>query len=122
MTGALLSTGGTPTGGRIAWLPRASLNLPSYTNLDIRVAKEFTIRERFNIELRGEMFNALNSTLKLDVNKTASTFTQPGGTGCPLASHTNTCMTPISSFQQVTTTTANLLGARQVQFGFRFAF
>jgi len=122
MTAALLSTGGTPTGGRVAFLPRASFKLPNYANVDLRLAKAFSLRERFNFEFRAEVFNLFNSTLQLDVNKSAYTFAQPGGTGCPSAQHTNTCVVRQSTFQQVTTTTANLLGARQMQLGFRFAF
>ena len=127
MTGALLSTGGTPMGGRIAWLPRASFKLPSYTDVDLRVAKQFSIHERFNIELRGEMFNLFNSTLVLEVDKNAYNYATPSGStgACPATganAHANYCMVPVPTFQQPMTTTGNLIGARQVQFGFRFAF
>jgi hypothetical protein len=129
-------------GGRIAWLPRASFKLPNYGVLDLRLAKQITIRERFNVELRAEMFNALNSTLILDVDKNAYTYASlaastsatptpacwngltTSGTG-PAAgtmAHANTCMVPVTTFQQPITTTGNLLGSRQVQFGARFNF
>jgi len=87
----------------------------------MRLSKSVTVHERFNFEIRAELFNALNSTLIQAVNTNAVNYAAPGATGCPV-SHTNECMIPVSSFQQVTVTSGNLLGARQAQFGFRFAF
>ena len=120
MTGVLQDTNARPIGGRVSWLPRGSEVLPSYTNVDVRVAKQFVIRERINIELRGELFNLFNSTIVQSLNQNAYNFVGVGSGVC--AGHTNTCLVPLSTFQQATTTTGNLLGARQVQFGFRFSF
>jgi hypothetical protein len=33
---------------------------PDFVNLDFSVIKTFTLRERLNMELRGEFFNGLN--------------------------------------------------------------
>lgn len=124
MTGALLSTSRGPTGGRIAWLPRDSFALPNYANVDMRLAKEFVFRERYHFGFRVDAFNLFNSTIVQAVNTTAFNPVQPSATSttCPSATHTNTCMVPVSTFQQATTTSAFLLGARQLQFGLRFDF
>jgi len=124
MTGALLSTSRGPMGGRVAFLARDSFDLPSYADIDMRVTKRFAIHERYNFEIRAEAFNLFNNTFIQAVNTSAFSPVQPGGTSatCPSASHTNTCMVPVSSFQTPTTTSNYLLGSRQLQFGFRFYF
>jgi hypothetical protein len=109
-------------------LPRAAFELPNYFTADLRLQKETPIHERYNIEFRIEAFNALNSTIVTGVNTSAYTYAQPGQTSggilCPsvASGNTSTCMVPSSSFQQHTTTTSNLLGARQMQAGLRFDF
>jgi len=118
---------GTNYGGRIAWMPRDSYSLPSYSDVDVRLEKDFTVRERYNFELRAEAFNLLNSTIVQAVNTSAYTYANASGsTGtCPATganAHANTCMVPVSTFQTPTTTTGILLGSRQMQFGFRFEF
>ena len=134
MTGSLLSTSRGPMGGRIAWLPRDSFRLPSYSNLDMRLSKQFAIHERYRFEFRAETFNLLNTTIIQAVNQNAYTSAAAGSSAsCPALSggakfinpvtgHTNTCMVPVTAFQSPTTTSAFLLGARQMQFGFRFEF
>src|SRR5438874_1898881 len=52
MTAATLSSSANLAGGRIAWMPRNSFRLPSYSNVDMRLTKQFTIHERFNLEFR----------------------------------------------------------------------
>jgi len=142
MSGSGVTGIGTNFGGRVAWLPRNSFVLPSYSNVDLRVEKQFTFHERYNFAFRAEAFNLFNSTIVQAVNLPAYDFAQlasstlatptpscwngattsgPGPTaGTPI--HTNTCMVPVSTFQSPTTTTGVLLGARQLQFGLRFEF
>jgi hypothetical protein len=130
MTGALIQTTTDAIGGRVAWLPRSSFVLPSLYNVDLRLAKQFSIKERYNIEVRLEAFNLLNSTLVQGVSTNAYTYTQPSASAASLCSsaasvatpHSNTCMAPVSTFQTPTTTTGNLLGPRQMQAGVRFSF
>ena len=142
MSGADIATGGNSIGGRAAWLPHNTFIMPSYTDVDFRVARQFTIHERYAFEIRAEAFNLFNSTIVQAVSQNAYTFTAPAvsttatptpacwsgtttsGTGpaAGTASHSNTCMTPVTGFKDATTTTANLLGSRQLQFGFRFSF
>jgi len=45
----------------------------AYTNLDFGITKNFIIRERFNIQIRGEAFNTFNehsfqSNIVTDIN------------------------------------------------------
>jgi hypothetical protein len=127
MSGAGVTGIGTNYGGRIAWMPRDSYTLPSYSDVDVRLEKQFTVRERYNFDFRAEAFNLLNSTIVQAVNTSAYTYANPSGStgACPATgpnAHTNTCMVPVSSFQTPTTTTGILLGSRQMQFGFRFEF
>ncbi len=121
MTGAILNSNGQFSPGRAAFLPRNSEQLPNYTNVDFRLTKGFNVREKVNIEFRAEAFNLFNSLLVLAVNQTGYTFAQPSAGGA-CAGHTNTCIVPQAGFQADTTTTGNLLGARQLQFGLRFNF
>jgi hypothetical protein len=120
MTGVLMQTTGNAFGGRIAWLPRASFTLPNIYNVDFRMAKQIAITERLDLELRGEAFNLFNTTLVLNVNQNAYNYAEPNTAAC--AGHTNTCMVPVSSFQNPSVTSSTLLGARQIQFGARLSF
>ena len=138
MSGAAVTGIGTNFGGRVAWLSRDSFVLPSYSNVDLRFEKQFTVRERFNFAFRAEAFNLFNKTIVQAVDTNAYNFAAPAapsgsilnpscwnGSGvmpAGTAVHTNTCMVPVSTFQNPTTTTGILLGARQLQFGLRFEF
>jgi hypothetical protein len=120
-TGTILNSNAAPSGGRAAFQGRDSQVLPSIQNVDFRLTKQFNIRERFRLEFRGEAFNLFNKTLITAVNTTGFTFANPGSAACP-AGHTNQCVVPVAGYQTPTQTSANLLGARQLQFGFRFTF
>ena len=45
LTGGLVNNGGSPTGGRVPFLPRNNFYLPNLYNVDIRIAREFHILE-----------------------------------------------------------------------------
>jgi len=76
-------TGGA-FGDRPAALSRNSFRYPHQTTLDLSASKQFTLTGSNRIELRGEVFNALNSkavtqvnnTIGLDVNNPPVTFGQ----------------------------------------------
>jgi len=121
-TGTILNSNAAPSGGRAAFQGRDSQVLPSIQNVDFRLTKQFNIRERLRLEFRGEAFNLFNKTLITTVNTTGYTFANPGSSTCPSATHTNECVVPVAGYQTPTQTSANLLGARQLQFGFRFSF
>jgi hypothetical protein len=127
MSGVDIQTTGNNFGGRVSWQQRNSFELPALYNVDFRLTKVFAIKEKYNIELRGEAFNLFNNTLVQAVSANEYTYANPSGsTGtCPATgpnAHTNTCMVPVSSFQTPTTTTGLLLGPRQLQAGVRFEF
>ena len=62
--------------GQTSGLERAIFNGPTRYNLDISLIKRFVIGERFNVQLQGDLFNALNTTnfytasQFLDINST----------------------------------------------------
>jgi outer membrane receptor protein involved in Fe transport len=120
MTGGVIGTSASNSGGRASWLPRNSFTLPSWTNFDFSVARTITIRERLGLELRADAFNLFNNTIVLGVNTTAYSFSAAGSGAC--AGHVNGCMIPNASFQNITTTSGSLYGARQLQFGARLNF
>jgi hypothetical protein len=124
LTGTQLSTAVAPIGGRISWMPRNSFFLPSYSNMDLQLAKQFTIHERYHFELRGDAFNLFNTSIIQAVNTSAYNYVTPSTTSttCPMSVHANTCLIPSASFQTPTTTTGSLLGPRQLQAGIRFEF
>jgi len=148
MSGADIQTTGNVIGGRVSWLPRASLKDPNYYNIDFRLAKLFTINESMNIEVRAEAFNLFNHS-QLSLRTVLSNYSQPTsssnsvrtpscwngttlttgvtsgisnvGNPGPVAgtqAHTNTCMVPVSTFGDVSSTG----GGRQMQAGIRFNF
>ena len=109
LSGAVVSTNASATGGRATWLARNSYRYPTWTNIDLRVERDFAIRERYRLAFRAEAFNLFNSTLVQGVNTEA--FTYASGS-----------LVPFSAFQTPSTTTSVLSGARQLQLGFRFEF
>jgi hypothetical protein len=120
MTGAEVSTFASATGGRVSWLPRNPYNLPNYSNVDFRLGRGFSFREKYRLNFVADAFNLFNSKIVSAVNMTAYTYSGPGSGLC--AGHTNGCLIPSSTFGSVTTTSGSLYGARQMQFGARFEF
>jgi len=49
-----------PEPGQFGTMGRNVVRGPDFVNLDFSVIKTFTLRERLNMELRGEFFNGLN--------------------------------------------------------------
>lgn len=119
-TGAVIGTNASAIGGRVSFLPRNSFNLPGFTNIDFRIARAFTFRERYSFEIRGEAFNLFNSTIISQVNTSAYSLINAGTGVC--AGHANACLVPLSTFQTPLTTSSTLYGARQLQIGARFSF
>ena len=62
--------------GQSSGLERAIFNGPNRYNLDLSLIKRFVITERFNVQIQGDLFNALNTTnfltgsQFLDINST----------------------------------------------------
>ena len=120
MTGAVVSTFASATGGRAAWLARNPYNLPNYTNVDFRLGRGYTFADRYRLNFMVDAFNLFNSTIVGSVNTTAYTYSGPGVGKC--AGHTNGCLVPSPTFGSLATTSGTLLGARQLQVGLRFDF
>lgn len=116
MTGAEVSTFATATGGRASWLARNSFNLPNFTNVDFRLGRSFSFREKYRLNFVVDAFNLFNSTIVSAVNTSA--FSYSGA----CAGHTNGCLVPSPSFGSRSTTSGTLYGPRQLQFGARFSF
>ena len=75
---------------------------------DLRVAKTFTLRERYKIEPTVDFFNIFNAATVLSTNTSLGTQTAAGAV-------------PVSpTFQNVAS--GGLLGARMVKFGVHFDF
>jgi hypothetical protein len=120
LTGAEVSTFASPVGGRISWLPRNAFTLPRLTDVDFRLGRNITLKEKYKFDFSVDAFNLFNSTLVTAVNTSAYSYTKPGTGAC--AGHTNGCLVPISSFGTVATTSSPLLGPRQLQINARFEF
>ncbi|HYL98272.1 MAG TPA: hypothetical protein VEZ90_04900, partial [Blastocatellia bacterium] len=59
------SSGPNGSGGsfRVPFEPRNDFQLPALENIDLRLAKEFQIKERFRLDFIAEAFNLFNHTL-----------------------------------------------------------
>jgi hypothetical protein len=120
LTGAEASTFASPVGGRIPWLPRNAFNLPNLTDIDFRLGRAITFKEKYRFDFSVDAFNLFNSTLVTSVNTSAYSYTKPGSGAC--TGHLNGCLVPISSFGTDATTSSLLLGPRQLQINARFEF
>jgi outer membrane receptor protein involved in Fe transport len=123
MTGAEVSTFAGPTGGRVSWLARNFYNLPNFSNVDFRMGRSFSFKEKYRLNFTVDAFNLFNSTIVSSVNTTAYTYAAPTitGTGACL-NHVNGCLVPSTTFGSRSTTSGALYGPRQLQFGARFTF
>ena len=120
-----MSNAASPTGGRIPQVGRNTFTGPSLHNIDVRVSREFTFRERFRLQFRGEAFNVFNQTNIASLNTTAYNYVAVGKAGCPSSlSATNGCLTPSATFLTPTssTSTNGLYGSRQLQISAKFVF
>jgi hypothetical protein len=124
LTGGEVSTFASPVGGRVSWLPRNPYNLPNLTDIDFRLGRTITLKERYKFDFSVDAFNLFNSTLVTSVNTSAYSYLTPDNTLKPntCTTHTNGCLVPISSFGTDATTSSLLLGPRQLQINARFEF
>jgi hypothetical protein len=86
MTGAEVSTFAGPTGGRVSWLARNAFNLPNFTDVDFRLGRAFSFREKYRLNFIVDAFNLFNSTIVSSVNTTAYTYSVQATTGTSLPS------------------------------------
>src|SRR5580658_1959593 len=123
--GTTTNTGGT-TGGRPLFEGRnVYFGHPLY-NTDLRVMRQFAIREKLRLQLQAEAFNLFNHTNISTVNTTAFTYAAVGSGACTtaLAAGTNGCLVPSPTFMAPTasSSTNGLYGARQLQFSAKLTF
>ena len=69
--------------------------MPSYTDIDVRLTRDFSVRERYHFEFRAEAFNLFNSTIVTAVNEVGFNYSTTGACA-GAASATNTCIAPIA--------------------------
>ena len=109
LSGGVVSTNASATGGRATFIARNAFRYPTWTDIDLRLERDFTIHERYKLAFRAEAFNLFNSTLVQGVNTEA--YTVSGAN-----------IIPFAAFQTPSATSTVLDGARQLQTGFRFEF
>jgi hypothetical protein len=123
--GTTTNTGGT-TGGRPLFEGRnVYLGHPLY-NIDLRAMRQFTYREKYNLQIVAEAFNLFNHTNISSVNLTAFTYANAGSGACTaaVAAGANGCIVPSPTFDAPTSSSSSngLYGARQMQFSAKITF
>jgi hypothetical protein len=123
--GTTTNTGGT-TGGRPLFEGRnVYFGHPLY-NVDLRIMRQFAIREKLHLQVQGEAFNLFNHTNISAVNLTAFTYAVAGTGACTtaIAAGANGCLVPSPTFMAPTasSSTNGLYGARQLQLSAKITF
>jgi hypothetical protein len=128
--GSINNSGGT---NRIDILGNNSFRMPMTWLTDMRIAKNFSIRERYKIELLTDIFNVANKQNVMSVNNTGY-FVSTGAVSTPSGTVTCSAVAPClnfnvnNSFSPLfgTTTGVNnsnfLYTPRQIQLGARIHF
>ena len=126
LTGGVVSNSGGLIGARAPFVARNNFTLPNIYNVDLRIAREFRIRERLRLSLVGEAFNLFNHPIVTVVGPAGSVgansfnFTNAGTGVC--AGHTNSCIVPNPAFPTPITTSSAIYGPRQLQISGRITF
>ena len=116
--------------GRAPQITRNGYKGPGLNNVDMRISRDFPVRERFRFQILAEAFNVANHRNNLAVATLAYAFVAPSASSaaCPV-SHTNTCIVPYTSYTSTTTpfltpnsTSSTLYGPRQMQFAAKLFF
>ena len=110
---------------RFALLPNNFFKQPPIKYVDLRVARRFTIKENYKIEVLAEAFNIFNRTQVTSVNNTiyniiACTAVAVPDSRCTAAATVIAGFNP--SFGQTTGADGFFFRERQVQLGVRFEF
>ncbi len=129
---------GNALNDRVPFITRNSgFTGPGFFDTDMRVSREFHIRERYRMEFLWEAFNVFNrynpvpSSGIFAVDNLAYSFTAANTSATATCSTTTVgagltnfagCLSPRSSFGSVTSTGNTLYTARQMQFGLKFSF
>jgi hypothetical protein len=123
--GTTTNTGGT-TGGRPLFEGRNVYFGHPLSNVDFRVMRQFTVMEKYHLQMLAEAFNLFNHTNISSVNTTAFNYVAAGSGACTtaIAAGANGCLTPSPTFMAPTasSSTNGLYGARQLQFSAKIVF
>ncbi len=121
--GTTTNTGGT-TGGRPLFEGRNVYRGHPLYNIDLRLSRTFSYRERIRLQLLAEAFNLFNHTNISGVNTTAFNYAAAGSASCPASLGGNGCLTPSATFMAPTSSssTNGLYGARQLQVSGKITF
>ncbi len=105
---------------RIDVIGRNTFRLPGVWVTDLRLAKYFSVSERYKLELAADFFNLANKQNVTGINSTGYSV----GTNAAVCGVVATpCLAPSSTFGTVTNTNSNFqYTPRQVQLGARFRF
>jgi hypothetical protein len=106
---------------RIDVVGRNTFRLPRTGDLDLRLAKRFPIREKFNFELSADAFNAFNHQNYTGVNTTG--YFVGGTVAAPTLTFNYNSATLAPVFGTFTSSNSNFVfSPRQIQFGARVIF
>ena len=121
------STGVNGSGNlsRVIEIGRNSYRFPNTANIDLRLSKGVTFKEKYRLELLGEAFNLFNHQNVTGINTTGFNICTSGtAQGCPTtASTTNPFLVFNPTFGVVTNSNSNTVyRERQIQLALRLAF
>ena len=106
--------GSQPSVNRVPFLERDSFRYPGQNNVDLRISRAFTFRERIKAELIGEAFNLFNHVNYTTVN--TQNYTIGGTAAAPVLNY-------FGNFGQLTAANnTTVLVSRQIQIGARISF
>ncbi len=110
-----VSTGIFGAGGsnRPPWIPRNGFQAPRTANVNLRLSRSFTFKERAKLEILGEAFNLFNH---VNVTQVVTQLYTTGGT--PAAPR----LTLNGPFGNPSASSNSLIAERQIQLGMRFQF
>jgi hypothetical protein len=127
----------TPAPGTFGDFPRNELSGPSFTQIDMILAKKFRISETMNVEFRTEVFNIFNkanfANPSTTLNNALPNLSFNAGSGAYSATTSNVVQPGQAFTQGAAGSTFGLLRStvgrtvglgtnRQIQFAFRFNF
>jgi hypothetical protein len=126
LTGGLLTyTGGTSI-GRPTWQGRnVYFGHPLY-DVDLRISRSFSYKEKVKLGITAEAFNLFNHTNIFSENTTPYSYAAAGTGACTtaIANGANGCLVPSPTFMAPTVTSSanGLFGARQLQLSGKITF
>ncbi|HEV2990932.1 MAG TPA: carboxypeptidase regulatory-like domain-containing protein [Candidatus Angelobacter sp.] len=115
------SVNGSGGANRIDVLGRNTFRFPNTYIVDLRVAKKFTMHDRYKIELSGDIFNLPNHQNVTGITSTGYIIGNNAATCGSVA--LSPCLALNSGFNQVNNSNSNFIYTpRQIQLGARFQF